>query len=383
MINIAVLALEDFENWNSARSLSMGGITGVIKGMLPYIKADNIYLTGITSDKKKLLKKIHFARNIFIVPVAYVPENSKIPVRLHSFWAGRKINLILKKYNIESVYSHSVELSFWLNSGITILVHMHGATNALEKSKKKLFRNSLLQFLWEHIRTTSLRKATKIIAIDPLCFELVKSHGLQSKAILLPNFVDNKVFYKDHSESVTLKDIEGNILLFVGRIEEVKGFELFVDTLIALDEKENGKWSAVFIGRGTYEPIIKKYISEKSDEKLFHFCGPVFEQDELRRIYSKSSVLMISSHYEGIPMVILECIACSTPVVSTDVGGIKEFIADNKMCFVHANRNPAEFADLILSVKKQKDTIDSSDFRFSSEKASIIINQALQPARII
>jgi glycosyltransferase involved in cell wall biosynthesis len=379
MLNIAVLALEDFENWNNTKSLSMGGITGVIKSILPYLKADNIFLLGITSERKNLFKKIHFAGNIFIVPVAYVPQDSVIPVRLYSFWAGRKINSILKKYDIRSVYSHSVELSYWINPGIPILLHMHGATNALEKSKKKLFRNRLFQQMWEHVRTVNLKKAIKIIAIDPLCFNLTKKHNVQEKAILLPNFVDDKVFYKDKTQSLTLKDINENILLFVGRIEEVKGIELFVDTLISLDKKESGKWKAVFIGRGTYEPIIKDYISGKSDGSLFCFLGPVFEQDELRRIYSKSSVLMISSTYEGIPMVILECLACGTPVVSTNVGGIKEFISDNKMCFVNDSRDPDEFSDLILSIKNRTETPVLSDFRFSTEKASLIINQILHP----
>jgi glycosyltransferase involved in cell wall biosynthesis len=256
---------------------------------------------------------------------------------------------------------------------------MHGATNALEKSKKKLFRNRLFQNLWEHIRTVNLVKAVKIIAIDPLCFNLVKKHNLQEKAILMPNFVDDKVFYKDFKQSRILKNIDKNILLFVGRIEEVKGIELFVDTLIELNKKETGNWAGVFIGRGTYEPIIKKYIADKTDAGLFYFCGPVFEQDELRRIYSKSSILMISSHYEGIPMVVLESIACGTPVVSTNVGGIKEFISDNKMCFVNDNRDPDEFSELILSIIKRKEAAEESYFRFSTSQAALIINKILQP----
>jgi hypothetical protein len=60
MLNIAILALSDFENWNNQESLSMGGASGVIKSILPYIKADNIYLMGITSDKKNLYKEIPF-----------------------------------------------------------------------------------------------------------------------------------------------------------------------------------------------------------------------------------------------------------------------------------------------------------------------------------
>ena len=197
MNNIAILALDDFENWNGQKSLSMGGATGVIKSILPYLKADNIYLMGISSVKKNLYKKIHFDDNIFIVPIIFVPGKSKLPVRFHAFYYSRHINSILEEFNIRSVYSHAEEISFWIKPGTTILYHMHGSTNALVKAKKKLFRNKLLQNIWEYIREKNLQKATKVIAIDPLCYNVAKKQNAEEKTILLPNFVDTKVFYQD------------------------------------------------------------------------------------------------------------------------------------------------------------------------------------------
>ena len=170
--------------------------------------------------------------------------------------------------------------------------------------------------------------------------------------------------------------INEKILLFIGRLEEVKGLELFVDTLLEINKRQPGNWKGVFVGRGTYEPVIKKYINNTSAINLFYFAGPVFEQDELRRIYNKASILMISSFFEGIPMVILESIACGTPVISTNVGGIKKLIADNKICFVNDQRNPIEFADLIQSIPDNPDS-SSEEFRFSSSNASILINKIL------
>jgi glycosyltransferase involved in cell wall biosynthesis len=377
MLNLAILGLSDFENWNNKESLSMGGSSGVIKSIINYLEADNIYLMGITSSKSKLYKKILIRKNIYFVPVIYVPKESKIPVRFHAFFYSRKINSIFRELSINSVYSHAEEILFWINPGPSVLYHMHGSTNALVKAKNKLFRNKLFQYFWGYIRKKNIQKATKIIAIDPLCYNVTKKLKAEEKTILLPNFVDTNIFYRDDLPGNTLNQIEEKILLFVGRIEEVKGLELFVETLIELNKREPGEWKGVFVGRGTYEPVIKKYINTRMSNDLFYFAGAVFEQDELRKIYNKASVLMISSYFEGIPMVILECLACGTPVISSDVGGIKELIADNNMCFVNEKRDPVEFATLVQTILS-RNSLAVGDFPFSSSRASILINKILK-----
>lgn len=374
MNNLAILALDDFEHWSNQKSLSMGGATGVIKSILPYLKADKIYLLGITSNKNNLYKEITFDKNIIIVPIVLVPKGSKVPVRIFAFYFSRKINAILAKYNIRSVYSHAEEMGYWIKPGPTVLYHMHGSANALVKAKNKLFRFKLLQYMWETVRKKNIENATRIIAIDPLCLNLTKKLKQEGKTILLPNFVDTRIFYKDDTSCQLLEHIQEKILLFIGRIEEVKGLELFVDTLLNINKKEPGDWKGVFIGRGTYEPVVKKYIAALSATDLFFFAGPVFEQADLRKVYNRASLLMISSHFEGIPMVILESMACGTPVISTDVGGIKELIADNKMCYVNGRRDPAEFAELAISILKGEEAM-MDEIKYSSSGASEIINE--------
>jgi glycosyltransferase involved in cell wall biosynthesis len=80
-------------------------------------------------------------------------------------------------------------------------------------------------------------------------------------------------------------------------------------------------------------------------------------------------------------MVILECMACGTPAMATNVGGIKELIADNVMCFVDDGRDPVRFAELALTaLAGRKD--DTPDKRFSSATASELINNILSGLEI-
>lgn len=354
----------------------MGGATGVIKSILPYLRADSVYLLGITAVRTNLYKEIPFRDNINIIPVIYVPEKTKIPVRILAIWYSRKINSIIDKYKINAVYSHAEEISFWIRPGIKILYHMHGGANAIVKAKNKWLRLGFIQAAWEYVRSSNIRKATKVIAIDAYCYELAKKQNAGGKTLLIPNFVDTSIFFRDKTPSLLPSDLNEKILLFVGRIEEVKGLELFADTLIELERREPGKWTGVLVGRGTYQPVIEKYISERSATHLFCFPGPVFRQDELRKIYSRASCLMISSHFEGIPMVILECVACGTPAIATNVGGIKELIADNMMCFVDDSRDPERFADLALKALAGRQE-EPPETKFSSVRASELINNIL------
>jgi glycosyltransferase involved in cell wall biosynthesis len=382
MYNLAILALDDFEHYSSTESISMGGATGVIKSILPYLKGDKIFLLGITSVKENLYREIPYRDNMIIVPVIYTPPSSSIPVRIQAFWQSRKINSILRRHNISSVYSHAEEISFWIKPGITILYHMHGGANAIVQAKNKYLRLKFIQNLWEYIRSRNIRKATKVIAIDAACFEIAKKQNAEIKTMLIPNFVDTRIFYSDKTSSSYLGQIRGEILLFVGRIEEVKGLELFADTLIEMNRREPGKWTGVIVGRGTYQPVIEKHIREKSASDQFLFTGPVFRQDELRKIYSRASILMISSFYEGIPMVILEALACQTPVMATNVGGIKALVADDIACFVNDNRDASEFADIAGKIMKNRNNT-LPEVRFSSDEASVLINDILskQPVK--
>lgn len=375
-MNLAILGICDFEDWNNPDSLSIGGASGVIKSILPHLEAEKIYLLGITSKKENLKKELYIHEDIVIYPIVYVPKNSKVPERIRTVWYSRKINKVLKMFNIQSIYSHAEEMLYWVKPGYNILYHMHGANNALSKAKVRIFRNKIFLYLWSSVRKENIKKANKIIAIDYLCLGVIKKYNKTKNALLIPNFVDTSIFYYDNTRSEVLKNINGKIVLFVGRIEEVKGLELFVDIVNNLDKKAKGKWKGVIVGRGTYKKNIETYIKDESNARLFFFAGAVFDQQELRKIYSESTVLIISSFFEGIPMVVLESLACSTPVVSTNVGGIKQLIADEEKCFVIDERLPSLFVEKVLQIQNEKkELID--EFKFSVNTASDTINKLL------
>lgn len=377
MAIIAILCISDFENWNSNEFRCMGGASGVIKSILPYLNGDKIYLMGVTYNKSELYKEKKLSEKVSSYSIVHIPKGSRIPDRFWAFWYSRNINSIFLRLGVTSVYVHSEEMGYSIKPGYTVLYHMHGAVNALSKAKNKYLRNTLFQKLWERVQRKNLQTADKIIAIDLACFDIAKRVHKEKQTVLLPNYVDEDIFFNDGSFSELLRTVQDNILLFVGRFEEVKGLELFVETVRELNLPGRTKWTGVLVGHGTYKKNIDAYIEKISDVNFFHFTGPVFDQQDLRKIYSRANVLMVSSHHEGIPMVILESLACGTPVVSTNVGGVKSLIADAKMCFVLDERNPVLFAKKIVEVTSRSTFPEKEEFKFSARGASLTINRVL------
>lgn len=378
MQTLAILASVDFQNLllnNKERTI--GGTSSVIKNMLDYLDFKSIILLGVTNHRSELNKEILITPKITFIPVIYIPQKNIIPSRLHVFYKSTVINKYFKKHKVDVVYSHSIEMSYWVAEKSFVVQHMHGAVNAIKRSKYSFLRIPILTNLWEKIRKKSIHKANQIIAIDEACFELASKYNNEKNIHLIRNFVDTKVYYKDDTQSEILVGIKtSKIVLFVGRIEEVKGLELFVDVVVELNKHQND-WIGVIIGKGTYEDKLKDYIQKQQINDTIIFPGPVYNQNELRRIYNQAEVLLLTSHHEGIPMTILESLACGTPVLSTDVGGISKLTTTDVHCYTLKSRDASHFAKRITEISALP-KVKHDNFPYSSERASININKVLK-----
>lgn len=376
--NLAIVASIDFQLLLlTEKDRVIGGTSSVIKNIINYLDAEHIFLFGVTHEKSLLKSEIKINDKITFVPVIYIPKNSKIPSRIIIYFKSRNINKFLRKYKIQTVYSHTIEISYWINKKHQVVQHMHGATNAISKASFKSLRFSVFIKLWDKLRERSLTKANKIIAIDQDCVSLAENFNDSKNIIEIPNFVDTSVFYSDQTESTYIKPFKNKkIVLFVGRIEEVKGLELFVDIIKDLNKKDND-WIGLIVGKGTYQKQIEKYINLEKVMSLIHFTGAIFNQNELRKIYSQSNVLLLTSHHEGIPMTILESLACKTPVLATEVGGIKSLKKEGIPCYIINNRDSIKFCNKILEIDNTKYNKGEMTFPYSAEKASILINKLL------
>jgi len=130
-------------------------------------------------------------------------------------------------------------------------------------------------------------------------------------------------------------------LLCVGNLLEAKGQHLAIESLLHLKDFE-----LVLVGSGEYEGKLKQQVSALNLEERVQFVGHV-DHAMLPSYYSSSHALILPSLREGIPNVILESLACGTPVIATNVGGIPEIINSKCSGILIDQRSSIAIADAV------------------------------------
>lgn len=196
-------------------------------------------------------------------------------------------------------------------------------------------------------------------------------HADRHKMVIIPPGVDTSRFYSipnDEARAVIGVPASECMLLYVGRIEPLKG----VDTLIrAIAIMENNgvlhtcpHYLTIIGGEPDASPenmnSEMKRLMDLSHQlginDLVIFLGKQ-SQDTLPYYYSAAQVVIVPSHYESFGMVALEAMACGTPVVASQVGGLAFLVQDGVTGYFIPDDDPQALADRLTYL------IDHPDIR--------------------
>ena len=139
---------------------------------------------------------------------------------------------------------------------------------------------------------------------------------------------------------------DGKVVLYVGRIEPLKGIDILLKAVAQLGQAESVK--TLIVGgdsEGDREiERLKSLADELGISPRVSFVGRV-EQPELPAYYSAADVCVVPSYYESFGLVALESMACGTPVVASRVGGLPTIVKDGVTGYLVPWRCPEPFAD--------------------------------------
>jgi teichuronic acid biosynthesis glycosyltransferase TuaC len=136
----------------------------------------------------------------------------------------------------------------------------------------------------------------------------------------------------------------GRVLVWVGWMVPVKGLDVLLESC-ALLQARGVDYHLYLVGDG---PLRKDLIAQSLAHGLsgrITFVGPKLH-DELPDWYRAADITVLPSRSEGLPNVLRESLACGTPFVASDVGGIPE-IAESTSCLLVPAENPQALADAI------------------------------------
>jgi glycosyltransferase involved in cell wall biosynthesis len=130
-------------------------------------------------------------------------------------------------------------------------------------------------------------------------------------------------------------------LLAVGNLVALKRHKLMVEALARLPEFE-----LIIVGEGPERDAIERAAREYDAAQRLRLFGQV-PQDRLPQIYTAADLLLLVSTHEGWPNVLLESMACGTPVVVADIGGIGEVVGAPEAGRIVADITPERLAEAI------------------------------------
>jgi D-inositol-3-phosphate glycosyltransferase len=144
------------------------------------------------------------------------------------------------------------------------------------------------------------------------------------------------------------------VMLFVGRIQPLKGLDLAIRSLA---EVLSSVPRALLLvvggasgGTGDHELARSKALIEELGLKdHVRFVGPQ-PHSSLPTFYQAADAVVVCSHSESFGFAALEAHACGTPVVATAVGGLSFIVRDGESGFLMKTRDPVEFAERVVSL---------------------------------
>lgn len=172
------------------------------------------------------------------------------------------------------------------------------------------------------------------------------------------NFIDQrKLFIIPNSLSFTCDkpaDLAHKRMIAVGRLTEQKGFDILIKAAIKI-RNELPDWKIDIFGNGEDKQKLKEMISQ------YALSDYVFINEPVRNIKEKllnSSLYIMSSRWEGLPMILLEAKACGLPIVSFNCPeGPADVINDNEDGFLIEPENINDLVKKVIEICKNNDLL--------------------------
>lgn len=171
---------------------------------------------------------------------------------------------------------------------------------------------------------SAAQSAAAIVTVSQSLKDALVALGVNpGKVSVLRNGVDLDRFALRDRMAIRAKlDLKGPVWLTVGNLVELKGVHIVVEALAQVPDA-----TLLIAGDGPEEQGLRRLVERLGVSARVRFLGALL-QETLCDYYNAADVMLLASSREGMPNVVLEALACGTPVVATSVGGIPEIISE-------------------------------------------------------
>jgi len=137
-------------------------------------------------------------------------------------------------------------------------------------------------------------------------------------------------------------------LTFIGRMEKVKGPDIFIDALLQMKNLRN--YEINMLGDGSLLSDLKNKANKQNNIK---FYGNVSDKKEIAKILSSSTYVVIPSRSDSVPLVFSEAMKMGTPVIASDLPDISYLIKKYKVGYLFKKNNVRSLVKLLHSLPEK------------------------------
>ena len=208
--------------------------------------------------------------------------------------------------------------------------------------------------------------------------------GSATKAEVLPMGVDTDIFRRADKAQTPKSD--RLTILFVGRLYPIKGVNFLVEALAMLRENRYDA-ELIIVGDGEQRQSLESQVASSGLAGHVKFVGRVSNR-QLPAYYQQAamvavpSVVLASGETEGMPVVILEAMACGVPVVASDVGGVSDLIRDGDNGMLVEPAKPRELARAMEQVAANRERMSENAYNTGQKYSWKNIGQAYLDAMV-
>lgn len=259
-----------------------------------------------------------------------------LPIKNFDYWSVKKA---INQYKPDIIHGHDIKASIiasMFSNKAKIVSHIHANHENMRKFNIKTFLYSL-----------TIKKYSKIIWVSQSALDsFYYVNMVRDESIVLYNVVDSKALLENLKKDTTDYEFD---LIYLGRLNYQKNPERLIK--IIKDIKVKGyNVKVAIVGTGELHESIKKLIDNfelNENVKLFGYVTNPY------KILNDSKILIMTSRYEGTPMVALEAMALGKPIISTPTDGLRDIIDNDKTGFL--SNDDDELSEKIIEVLSDKD----------------------------
>lgn len=358
-MTLRVCTVHPFDPWGS----KIGGIETLIRSMLRHAPEDiRMEVAGVTENPadrpvRRWQTLWYGEREVHFFPVFSVRKpnlRTRFPLFLQFPLRLRFTRLNLRE--AVAVYHRVEPLVFSTLPARANVLFIHGHPQEITSPASEV-RWRHVPRLYQAVEARAIRQADRIFVISQTGTGWLRKRYPEKKGHIafLATWYNDDVFRlaaEGERERARLAfaqrfnfDPAGRFVLFAGRWEAQKNPGLAIEAF-ARAAASRESLHLLLAGSGGLEKAMREVVNELGMIGRIHFLGPL-RAPELAAVMGFCDTLLVSSCFEGMPILVLEALACGLPVVSTEAGEIRKIIEEGVTGVVSAEYTPDSLAQAL------------------------------------